>query len=179
MVQSGDLIFQAKSAFVASVSVDNSSTTEILFEEHETSEWNLLTTTSMAHNELGAVGVYFLPSEGKLAKSANLNSLGKKVWTQDVEIPADSTYRVSLWGNDLLLHNSSGNLQLRSMEDISKVYLEMELGEILDLIQISSDQVLVLRENNIVESYELSSGDLLTQKQFSEVPVLFDLGGLF
>lgn len=161
------------------VKVGQFSSPIIRYDVVDVTTWNLFTTTSIAENQHGAVGVYYVPSGSILAKSSSIDSLGKKEWLQEVEVPADSSYRVFIWEKDVLLYNDQGHVELRSLLDLTKIYHEIEVGVMQDLVQISDDLILVLRQGNIVESYELSTGTLLMKKTFPAEPVLYDLGGLY
>lgn len=151
----------------------------IHYDTVDVTTWNLFTTASIAENQHGAVGVYYVPSGSILAKSSSIDSLGKKEWLQEVDIPADSSYRVFMWEQDILIYNDQGHVELRSLLDLTKIYHEIEVDAMQDLVQISDDLILVLRQGNVVESYELSTGTLLMKKTFPAEPVLYDLGGLY
>lgn len=181
--QSGDLFFNSADLRVYEVSGSYSmiQATEIViyYDEVDTTNWNLLTTLSLAENQYGAVGVYYVPSGSILASGSSKDSVGEKKWLQEVDIPADSSYRVFMWEKDVLLYNDQGHVELRALSDLTKIYHEIEVGEMKDLVQISDDLILVLRKGNIVESYEVSTGTLLMKKTFPASPVLYDLGGLY
>lgn len=131
---------------------------------------------AVANSEVGAVKLLYLPSGNTLVSALSLDSLGSSLFKQELELPADSTMRLQLWEDEVLLWNTAGELSIYNFADLSQEASTFDLGPLLDVVRISSDHLVVLRADNLMESIQLSSQAVLSQKTIEMPGEFYDLG---
>ena len=141
--------------------------------------WDLANTSSIAQGSGAYYGMYYLPSGNTLAVASDLQTLNSRQWIQEINLESDSTSSLQVWEDELLIWNQKGDVKVRDANDLSVLMHQINVGPLIDLVRVTPDQIIVLRENNIVESLLLSSGVKLATKNLSEWGELKELGGLF
>lgn len=131
---------------------------------------------AVASSSVGAVKLLYLPSENTLVSANSLDSLGSSLYNQELTLASDSTMRLQLWEDEVLLWNTAGKLWVYDYTDLNKEPDTFELGPLLDIVRISSDHLIVLRADNLMESIQLSSQVVLSQKTIEMPGEFYDLG---
>lgn len=135
-----------------------------------------LNTYSLAQNEFITAELTFLPSSNQINLARSLDSLANTQWMQSLALESDSTQRIELWGEELWTWNSQGDVQVYSVLNLNETPKEFNLGVILDLTKISEDYLLVLKPENILASYQISTQTYVTEKVIDEAGRIYQMG---
>lgn len=135
-----------------------------------------LNTYSLAQNEFIAAELTFLPSSNQINLARSLDSLANAQWIQSLVLDPDSTQQLELWGEELWTWNSQGDVKIYSILNLNDTPKEFNLGVIVDMAKISEDYLLVLKPENILASYQISTKTYVTEKVINDKGQIYQMG---
>lgn len=135
-----------------------------------------LNTYSLAQNEFIAAELTFLPSSNQINLARSLDSLANTQWIQSLVLDPDSTQQLELWGEELWTWNSQGDVKVYSILNLNDTPKEFNLGVIVDMAKISEDYLLVLKPENILASYQISTKTYVTEKVINDKGQIYQMG---